>query len=111
MQSEHFFDLRSDGHDRIERGCGFLKHITQKPAAHLSQVRLGNLEDIAAFEQNFASRIIGWGRGQQSGYRQGRDALATAALTNQTKRLSRVEFQTYTIYRPQASALGKEIEH
>ena len=78
VQLQDLAHLLLDGVQRIERGHRLLKDDRDAVAANLAHLRLGQLEEIAAFEVNLAARMRSRRIRQEAHDRQGRHGLAAA---------------------------------
>ena len=88
MDADGFGDLEADGLDRIERGHRLLEDHGDLVAAHRPHGGFAELEQIAPFEQDFATDDAGELRWQQPQQRQGGDAFAAAGLADHAQGLA-----------------------
>ena len=111
VQRDDLADLMGDGVERIERGHRLLEHHRHADPAHLAQVRVRHLQDIAAAKQNFSARIARSGLRQKADDRLRGDGLARTGFAHQRQRLALLEPErniSTTLLRP--SPCAKAIE-
>ena len=78
MNLQRFFDLQSDGQDRVERGHRLLEDHRNVAAANGAHVIVAEIEQVAAVEHDAALRNLAGQARQQPHDRQRGDGLARA---------------------------------
>src|SRR6476660_7138929 len=102
MQSQCFRNLLAHGKNRIQRSHRVLKDHRYVVAAGRAHLGVRELQQILSIEKYLArDNLSGWR--YQSHDRQRRDRFTTAALTDQSQQLSRIEIKTDPIDRADQS--------
>ena len=93
VQAQRFADLAADRQHRIEAGHRLLEDHGDAIAADLLQLALARLQQVAAAQQHAAAGNVPRRIGDQPQQRQGRGALAAAALANEGEDLALVQVE------------------
>ncbi len=109
VDEQRLHDLQADGQHRIERGHRLLEDHRDVAAADGAHVVLGQLEQIAALEQDAPARHAPGGLGEQSHDRQRRYRLAAARLPHQRDHLARVHAPAHALHRANDAARRHEV--
>ena len=92
VEDDRFHDLSADGEHRVQRRHRLLKDHADVAAADRLHLPLGQADQIAAEERDFA-RFDAGGRGEEPHDRERRDAFAGTAFADDAERAALLEFE------------------
>ncbi len=107
MQRQHLLEVLLDGQHRVERRQRILRDHPDLTAADIAQPRGLHGEDVTALEDDLAAGDLARRR-HHLHHRQGRDALARPALTDDAEALAGAHVQTQPLHGVDPGALQLE---
>ena len=108
MHIDRLGDLHADGQRRIERTHRLLKDHRDAIATNLAHLRIRQLEQVLAFEQDLAGHNPTRRVGNQPHQRHGGHALARARLADDGQSLASLQREGHIVDRGQFAAFGSE---
>jgi hypothetical protein len=107
VEADGFFELRTDGPDRIQRRHRVLEHHRDPTAAHLAELGFRKLEEVHSVEQRYAGDL---GVRQQLHERQRCDCFAASGLSHDCQHLAALDFEVDARHRMHAASAYCEVD-
>ena len=110
MESDGLGELVSDAVEWRECGHGLLEDDADVASASLSELAVGEFEEVGAVEEDLSGDDASWGLWDESGDGHGGDALAAAGLADESERLALVEGEGDAVGGGEDAVVGLELD-